>query len=375
MLATLALELIYATSYICLLRKYYICFFTLLFSSALMANARWTVRNFRSNLSLQAGYLVWRVSSLVIGLAHAAPTMSSSMVTTKSQTSATSAPTSTPNASGVSDFQDLASGTQDLAALVGIFATDSVERYAVDYSRGFLSTCAATLSLLGLLGWTRAMVKLALGEEGCENAGFDTKPMRPIFGIAESDRLPLNEQIEIAYLERTCDHGTVKWRILKYVKHTNDSMPFTTKITPSDELRSKHEIAFQKLSAKSEWLRRPWGLALIILTTVLCNGATCLAILPFIGPLRRWSWATYGATFGLWTSTVVGSLLWLYVYMLEHIPLGPPSSDVTKNKHIALMQMVSRGYFVILNIQPVIGITRYVIRTLSFVAALSTILG
>jgi len=35
-----------------------------------------------------------------------------------------------------STFQTLAEGTQDLAALVGLFATDSVERYSVDYSRG-----------------------------------------------------------------------------------------------------------------------------------------------------------------------------------------------------------------------------------------------
>lgn len=35
-----------------------------------------------------------------------------------------------------SAFQTIATGTQDLAALVGLFATDSVERYSVDYSRG-----------------------------------------------------------------------------------------------------------------------------------------------------------------------------------------------------------------------------------------------
>jgi hypothetical protein len=73
-----------------------------------------------------------------------------------------------------STFQVLADGTQDLAALIGLFATDSVERYSVDYSRGYLSVAVATCSLLGILGYVRALVKLAMGSKACQDSAFPT---------------------------------------------------------------------------------------------------------------------------------------------------------------------------------------------------------
>ena len=81
---------------------------------------------------------------------------------------------SSPNPDRSSVFQVLADGTQDLAALIGLFATDSVERYSVDYSRGYLSVAMATCSLLGILGYVRALVKLAMGAKACEGAAFPT---------------------------------------------------------------------------------------------------------------------------------------------------------------------------------------------------------
>lgn len=75
-------------------------------------------------------------------------------------------------------FQILADGTQDLAALVGLFATDGVERYTIDYTRGFLPPVIAPLSLLGLLGYVRALLKLSLGIDVCERTGFSTTSLR-----------------------------------------------------------------------------------------------------------------------------------------------------------------------------------------------------
>lgn len=74
-----------------------------------------------------------------------------------------------------STFQVLADGTQDLAALLGLFATDSVERYSVDYSRGYLSVAMATCSLIGILGYVRALVKLAMGSQACQDSAFPTR--------------------------------------------------------------------------------------------------------------------------------------------------------------------------------------------------------
>lgn len=78
-------------------------------------------------------------------------------------------------------FQILADGTQDLAALVGLFATDSVERYSVDYSRGYLSVAVATCSLLGILGYVRALVKLAMGSRSCQDSAFPTGKSSSIY--------------------------------------------------------------------------------------------------------------------------------------------------------------------------------------------------
>ena len=71
-------------------------------------------------------------------------------------------------------FQALAEGTQDLAALAGLFATDNVEQYSVDYSRGYLSVAMATCSMLGILGYVRALVKLGLGSKKCRDSAFST---------------------------------------------------------------------------------------------------------------------------------------------------------------------------------------------------------
>ncbi|KAN0087194.1 hypothetical protein V8E54_000882 [Elaphomyces granulatus] len=64
-----------------------------------------------------------------------------------------------------STFQVLTDGTQDLAALIGLFATDSVEQYSFDFTTDFISPAMATCSMLGTLGYVRALLKLALGPE------------------------------------------------------------------------------------------------------------------------------------------------------------------------------------------------------------------
>ena len=98
-----------------------------------------------------------------------------------------------------STFSILADGTQDLAALVGLFATDSVERYATDHTRGSWCAAMASCSLLGILGWVRVMLKLAMGSEACENVGFPTTALRPLFGVSKRDKYPSDDVTEVRY--------------------------------------------------------------------------------------------------------------------------------------------------------------------------------
>jgi len=70
--------------------------------------------------------------------------------------------TSTSSSGNRNTFQAFAAGTQDLAALVGLFATDSVERYGFDYTQGWLMPALATCSLLGFLGMYAQSLTLML---------------------------------------------------------------------------------------------------------------------------------------------------------------------------------------------------------------------
>ncbi|KAL8765197.1 MAG: hypothetical protein Q9209_007658 [Squamulea sp. 1 TL-2023] len=161
-----------------------------------------------------------------------------------------------------SPFQVLADGTQDLAALVGIFATNSVERYAVDYSKGHFSVASSLLSFLGLLGYVRALVKLALGSEGCQNAGFDTRSLRPLFGVPDEDRLPSDAVRQIYYVERSRSAQYVSWKLAATRKHTVDSMPIIGLVPPEppnavDRNDKVIGISSSCLTAKSEkWYRK-----------------------------------------------------------------------------------------------------------------------
>ena len=160
----------------------------------------------------------------MIAPAYATPLATSTQAGASTATplsAAASAISSKTNRDG--SFQVLADGTQDLAALVGIFATNSVERYSFDYTRGYISSAVSMLSLLGLLGYVRALVKLGLGPKKCENAGFDTKALRPFFGVSDADRLTANKIYTVYYVERHVDNFKITWKPIRGIKHTRDS--------------------------------------------------------------------------------------------------------------------------------------------------------
>ena len=82
---------------------------------------------------------------------------------------------------------DLASGSQDLAALLGLFCTQGVERNALANNFGYGTVIASSLSLLGILGLVKSSIKLALGLKRCEQAGFNLDSLRGIFGYLEGE--------------------------------------------------------------------------------------------------------------------------------------------------------------------------------------------
>jgi hypothetical protein len=78
--------------------------------------------------------------------------------------------------------QAIVSGTQDLAALAGLFCTDSVEENFLRMQLGYGAVFVSSLSLLGILGLVRGCLKIFLGLQNCQNAGFSLTTLRGFFG-------------------------------------------------------------------------------------------------------------------------------------------------------------------------------------------------
>ena len=236
------------------------------------------------------------------------------VTTNASSTNAAPSATASAGADRDSSFQVFADGTQDIAALVGIFATDSVEKYAIDYSKGYLATAVANLSLLGLLGYARLLVKLALGAEGCRKAGFDMKALRPMFGVQDEEYVPTDAVHEVFYMRRKKSEGQVHWRLVKKVKHTKESFHML-RLMPLQDLKD--------LEIVSVWLTGPTHVFVLPLLSILCSALTCFPIMIFEPPLRHHqSWTYYYATLGLFCSIVISTMTWMWVHIQEQYPRG-----------------------------------------------------
>ncbi|KAK3386462.1 hypothetical protein B0H63DRAFT_467823 [Podospora didyma] len=328
-----------------------------------------------------------------------------------------------------SAFQTLADGTQDLAALLGVFATDSVERYSFDYTQGYLSTAASSLSLLGLLGYIRAVVKLSLGLQACENAAYDTSTVRPLLGVSERDRLPSDELVKVTYMKRRIvekeriiweepptttekaadDPGLqradnretvalVSWRVAKTVRHTIDSAPLLEQFAKRGDEgfsytaeQERYCISSVALGDRGSFLVSPFGRLLIATIAMVSISATCLTLLPFCGPASDYTWTTWYGTLGLAVSIMIPCLVWGWVYFEENLPrshsewaaaphLAPRGwgseyePDKSKRKDwFAFASVAERHVF--LNVRPVDGALLWLFRRLSFVMAISALLG
>lgn len=97
--------------------------------------------------------------------------------------------------------QTIAGGTQDLAALAGLFCTDGVERNALSVQAGYVAIAVSSLSLLGVLGLVRSAVKVALSLRRCSNAGFNLDSLRSLYGYLPEEADPAKGMIECDLVE------------------------------------------------------------------------------------------------------------------------------------------------------------------------------
>ena len=214
----------------------------------------------------------------------------------------------------------LADGTQDLAALVGLFATDGVERYTIDYTRGFLPPVMAPLSLLGLLGYVRALLKLSFGVRFCERTGFSTLSLRSYAGVMKSEVLANEKLTEVKYLQRHDLGGYIRWDIVKSVEHTKESMPLTIgagqrALKDRRAFDTSYSVAMCTLARTRETSYFAFGMCAIALAS-----AAGIASFPVLTFSTHRTWTHIFASAGLVCSVLMGGLPWCWIYLQEHLP-------------------------------------------------------
>lgn len=226
-----------------------------------------------------------------------------------------------------STWQVLADGTQDLAALVGLFATDSVERYSVDYSRGYLGAAMAPASMLGILGYVRALVKITMGSDACVSAAFPTAPVRALLGVPKEDRLPGEELVTVTYIKRYIEGENIVWKRIKSVAHTKESMPVTWAHTAVGRDRDP-QLLLLEAGRKTKRLfsrQRPPYRWEVIVAILLATGINSFAVFLVGG---GWTWSKYVASIITFSFLASSSLMWAYVYVQEQVPLFSDESTL-----------------------------------------------
>jgi hypothetical protein len=264
-----------------------------------------------------------------------------------------------------------------MAALVGLFATDSVERHVIDYTQGSLSVAMASCSMLGLLGHVRALLKLGLGSRACEAAAFPTAALRPIFGAAIRDRIPPTELRRVNYIQWRETSKYEEWNLVKQMMHTDESMPWGA---PAEERHRARHLFIQSnpihiayFSRVEPGLRNPVFLLRHLVVQSLITGVTVFVVVPFTKGNSVTKW--FG-TVGLFASIVTPSTMWAWHYAqesIEHYGNETQGESTQARQSLAFVHSGSEiGYF---RANAVLGFSKRLISSVSIVFALTAAAG
>ena len=239
--------------------------------------------------------------------------------------------------------------------------------------------------MLGLLGYVRALIKLGLGAEKCHNAGFDTRALRPLFGVPDFDRLPSDVLHDVHYVERMRLKNHVRWKLADTRKHTVDTMAALDWAVPYYRPEPNAlVICSVALNVYSQKLRRSAHYIIPLLLAIFI-GVTCFIISPFRGGFTHRTWTMFYATFGLSFSLLISAVAWAWVYAQEQLPAGCEDwilsrastmsyrASEDKQDHFAF---IGSGYsYVTFDLKVVRGRLRVSIRAMSLICAFSAIVG
>jgi len=181
--------------------------------------------------------------------------------------------------------EGIAAGTQDLSALAGILCTDGVEQNVLALHNGYGTVCVSAFSLLGILGLVRTSVKLALGREGCNTAGFGVVNMRPLYGYDASD-LGTAGIVDCDWVHVEFGEGGVKVRKQKrYLSSSQTPMISVGSEVPGG-LHGKTAVNIGNFERERRLGQSP---LLRIGFAVLCPGFTCWILMVIASVSRDWT--------------------------------------------------------------------------------------
>lgn len=213
-----------------------------------------------------------------------------------------------------STASDLASGSQDLAALLGLFCTDGVERNSLAYNFGWGTVVASSISLIGVLGLVKSSIKVALGLRYCQQAGFNLDSIRGIFGY-------LPGESPVAGCLMKCHVATAKisgqgMSIKKEKRYLSGANTPIVNINGNPTNLWDHQLVINLGNIKEEqdWRHNP---IIIIIALIVCSGATSW-LLEIV--YAQWTWVKIVAIPGLHVCLVLLVGLPLYYDRLVNLP-------------------------------------------------------
>ena len=218
--------------------------------------------------------------------------------------------------------EGIASGTQDLAALAGVFCTDSVEQNVHATQDGYVSVTISSMSMLGILGLVKSALKIAMGLERCRDAGFNLESIRGIFGYAKGEFVTSGDLID-------CDIITVIFSadniaICKSKRLlSNERCPMLTVGSLFPRIGNPTLINLGNVVREAAITQNP---LVSLIFALIFSGFTAWTVLIIEAP---WSWVRIFAIAGLQTCL----LLTLALPLWYEYQTGRPACHLTVTKY------------------------------------------
>lgn len=195
-----------------------------------------------------------------------------------------------------------------------------MEKYAVDYTRGFLPPVTALLSLLGLLGYLSALLKLSFGVKVHEGNGFSITALRSYAWVRSRDE-DVRGATEVHYLERMILDSSVQWEVAKSMSNTSESMPLIAgngvkALRDRRSYNAAYTVAICTMAKFKGTATMAFGLCAICLAL-----SASIASFATLSCTSGWAWPRFFACAGRPVSVLMGGLPWCLIHIIERLPL------------------------------------------------------